>query len=379
MKQTGIADVKLQNRLRVAAYCIEHGSASRSDIASALGLSTPTVLQNVSELLHIGFLCETGSLSSTGGRKAKLLSLRDGFLYGAGMEITKNHIQLVLLDLSRRIQDAERVRCPYEDSRDYYEYLGKLLEQFLQKNDAALHAAGRNRLAGAGLSLPGIIDAKQGLLKVSHALSVTDVPLKRFSQDISCPVCFENDANNSAYGDIRGLSQNAVYLSLNETVGGAIYIHGDTYPGDRYQSAEFGHVVLERNGRKCYCGKEGCFDAYCSARLLQCREGETLDQFMDAVRKTELSHLALWDEYLDYLALMVSNLRVAFDCRVILGGYVGGCLQDDLPQLEEKLQKLDPTERDMTYVSAGHYGRECSAIGAAKRIMDGKLPEILAG
>ena len=30
-----------------------------------------------------------------------------------------------------------------------------------------------------------------------------------------------------------------------------------------------------------------------------------------------------WEEYLEYLAMQVANIRMAFDCDIILGGKVG--------------------------------------------------------
>ena len=34
-----------------------------------------------------------------------------------------------------------------------------------------------------------------------------------------------------------------------------------------------------------------------------------------------------WEEYLDYLAILISNLRMAYDMEIILGGEMGGYLR----------------------------------------------------
>ena len=77
-------------------------------------------------------------------------------------------------------------------------------------------------------------------------------------------------------------------------------------------------------------------DAYCTALRLQDLSGGNLETFFDKVRKREPEALKVWEEYLDHLALSVTNLRMIFDCRIILGGYVGGFLEGFMPELSRK-------------------------------------------
>lgn len=58
----------------------------------------PTVLQNVKELIQMGMVTETGKYESTGGRKAAVLSIAEGFQTAVGIDITANHISYVLID-----------------------------------------------------------------------------------------------------------------------------------------------------------------------------------------------------------------------------------------------------------------------------------------
>ena len=34
--------------------------------------------------------------------------------------------------------------------------------------------------------------------------------------------------------------------------------------------------------------------------------------------------IAVWDRYLEHLSILITNLRMAFDCDIMLGGYIGG-------------------------------------------------------
>jgi len=50
-------DLKLINRNKVYQYIYEQGKVSKQDLVAALGLSLPTVSQNLTELFDMGLLC----------------------------------------------------------------------------------------------------------------------------------------------------------------------------------------------------------------------------------------------------------------------------------------------------------------------------------
>lgn len=64
-------------------------------------------------------------------------------------------------------------------------------------------------------------------------------------------------ANCSAYAVLNAEQKSAVYLSLSDTVRGAVFIDGKVYKGDNFCAAEFGHTVVQPGGRSCWCGKRG--------------------------------------------------------------------------------------------------------------------------
>lgn len=365
MSTTVIGDVKIQNKIRTAKLVFGRGSVSRQEIAVELGFSMPTVFQNVNELLACGLLYEGGSYGSTGGRKAKTLSISHGFRYVIGLDITMHHVRFVLEDVCGQIEAQSYERCVYSDTMDYYRTMASLLETFIKRQ-----GVDKNRLLGVGISIPGIVNADLSMVTRSHALGISNVPLSRFSQYIPYPVCFGNDAKNAAFAEIEDTQSNTVYLSLNATVGGAFYDHGQNYSGDHYRSAEFGHMVIVPGGKRCYCGKAGCLDAYCSANALLGGDEGNLEDFFNAVAAGEPEAKKRFDSYLEYLAIGVSNLRMAFDCSIILGGDIGGYLDKYLPNLMSLMDAYNKFETDASYIHTGHYKNESSAVGAAKRMIE---------
>ena len=335
----------------------------------ALGFSMPTVFQNVSDLIEAGLVCENGEYGSTGGRKAKILSIREGVRCAVGIEITGHHVRMILMDMSLKLLDIELKRFCYEDTTAYYLGLGKIVRNFIEKNQVGSDSD--YQLIGVGIALPGIIDQGKKMLIKSHALGVENVELWQFCQNIPLNVMFGNDANLAAYSEKGNMRKNAIYISLNDTVGGAIYQNGELYLGDNFKSGEIGHMIVVPGGKKCYCGKRGCLDAYCSAKVLRKDENDrSLSGFFDDLENGDPDCVKRWDTYLDYLAVIVSNLRMAFDCDIILGGHVGGYMGGHMRTFSDKIRKYNSFEVDTSYISLGRSKLECASIGAARMIID---------
>lgn len=74
--------------------------------------------------------------------------------------------------------------------------------------------------------------------------------------------------------------------------------NGRLWTGDTFQAGELGHMILIPGGRRCYCGKQGCADAYLSPRALK-RDG--------------------WETYLDHLAVFITNLRMLLNMDLVIG------------------------------------------------------------
>ncbi len=108
-------------------------------------------------------------------------------------------------------------------------------------------------------------------------------------QAFSVPVYFSNDANAAMMAEDMNIYQNAIYLSLNQTLGGAFCIGGNLFSGENQKAGEFGHMILVpvSQGRKCYCGKSGCADTYCAAGALVGESKDSVEQFMQLLQNND--------------------------------------------------------------------------------------------
>ncbi|GKZ11768.1 hypothetical protein ANS017_31520 [Paraclostridium bifermentans] len=61
---------------------------------------------------------------------------------------------------------------------------------------------------------------------------------------------------------------------------------------------------------------------------------------------------------------------MVFDCHIILGGYVGGYLENYILDINKSISKYNSFEIDTSYVSAAKYKKEASAVGAGIKFID---------
>lgn len=330
---------------------------TKQEIAAQLHLSMPTALQNINRMLEAGFLEECGETASTGGRRAKKLRLKKDAGYGVGINIALHRIELAVTDLLGETLRFADFPVVFEDTPDCYEEIGARLDEFLADID-------RSRVLGAGVAFPGIIDAEAEMVVRSHIFGLEHVRLDRFQKNIPFPLVVENEANCACFAERSAARGTYLYLSLNESVGGAVMLDKQLLRGDSFQTGEFGHMLLVPGGKTCYCGKAGCADAYLSPCVLT-GGGQTLDGFFDRLRADEPEAQAAWDAYLEHLAILCTNLRMAFNLDIVIGGEVGAYLAPWMPALCRKAAQYDRFARDVEYLLPCRRTQDAFAAGAA--------------
>ncbi len=357
-----VENKKSNNRNKVFRFIIGKGKTSHREISNELNLSMPTVLASTKELFSLGLIQDEGLFDSTGGRKARILVPNPSARFSIGVDITANHISFVLVNMIGETIGLTRILSSYYNKPEYYKNIGDLLRDFINRQKFP-----KELLLGVGVSIPGIIDEAGKYITDSHALKIRNLPCSIFSSAIPYTCCFINDANAASLAEINANHKGKlmVYLSLSDSVGGAIIMNKSIYLGDNQRSGEFGHVCLVPDGKPCYCGKLGCFDAYCSALVLEEFGQGELEIFFKNVKKGDETCKFTLNQYLDNLAIAIKNIRMAFDCDVIVGGYVGGFLDAYIDDLRARVSRLNTFDDDGRFIHPCTYKYEASAVGAA--------------
>ncbi|GAA0077261.1 ROK family transcriptional regulator [Clostridium sp. CTA-5] len=360
-KTTNI-EVRKYNRNTIYRFIYNSEKTSKQEIAKNLGVSLPTITQHLKTLLEEGLIIEDGEFESTGGRKAKAIVCVKDSRISVGLDITKNHISIVLVDLGGNILKNIRIEKRFEDTTEYYRNIGDTLCEFIKNSKFK-----NSKILGVGISIPGIISQNKKEIIESNVLHVKNIKCEELIKQVPYDCIFCNDANAAGKAELwnEDNGKNIIYLSLSNSVGGAISYNKKMYFGDNERAGEFGHMIIVPDGKKCYCGQKGCVDSYCSAKVLSDSADGNLFKFFTLLKNNNKEQVEIWEEYVEKLSIIINNLRMAFDCTIILGGYVGAYLDEHIDKIKKCVSRYNMFEIDINYLRACHYKLESSAVGAA--------------
>ncbi len=134
--------------------------------------------------------------------------------------------------------------------------------------------AGWDRVAAVGVSAPGPLDPRQGVIHWAPNLpGWRDVPLAaRLMAEVDRPVFLGNDGNLAALAEQRcGAGQgqpDLVYITVSTGIGGGVISDGQLILGRGGLGGEVGHMTVEAHGPRCNCGNIGCLEALASGTAI---------------------------------------------------------------------------------------------------------------
>lgn len=362
-----LTDRRRQTRSNIYRYIYDaKGFCSRQSLARELGLSLPTVYQNLSELMSAGLVRDSGEQQSTGGRKASGLSIVPDARVAVGISVTEHHLRLAAADLLlNELAYQEVDNGPIYRFADMGGLLSRVLEEFLDR-----FSIDRERLLGVGIALPAVMSPDSRYITAAPTLPLTDTSLEGLANSIPYPTYVENDATSGGHAElfVREGNRNLAYLSLESGVGGAILFGGAPYLGDSRRSGEFGHMCVEPGGLRCTCGAQGCLEAYCSGLRIRSAFNVSLEEFFSRLERRDgqyEEYEALWDNMLRHLAIGVNNIHMALDCDVVLGGILSEFLSPYLPRLREYAAGINYIVPDASYLHLSTLRRHTVPLGVA--------------
>ena len=289
-------------------------------------MSLPTVTQNLKELEAAGLVERKGLYESTGGRKAHIYHFVADAHIAVGMVLLKDLYRIVAVDLYGEELKSEEVSHPFSCDDEYFLQMGGHVNALI----AAL-GCDNSRILGVCIALQGLISPDQTTVAYGEILSCTGLTLDRVAAGIPYPCTLIHDTDAAAAAELwaRKDLTDAVLLSLTKNFGGAVITGGQVHHGLELASGIIEHMRLYPHGRLCYCGKQGCIEAYCSAGALKRDAGEPLETFFEGLRAGDSARQEIWQTYLHNLAIAINNIRMVFDSEFIIGGYLLRFMTDE--------------------------------------------------
>lgn len=360
-------DLKQINRNKVYRYIYENDKVSKQDLVLALGLSLPTISQNLTELFNQGLLRYAGKFESSGGRKPKKISIIRDARMVIGVEIKMEHMNILAIDLKGNPLPSEQLERVFEASESYGKFLAAGIEQYIEKREIEPET-----ILGVGISIPGVLDEDKKHIINAPTLKAKHVPVEPLTKYITRKIFIENDANAGGFAEVyrRREMDTLAFLSVSEGVGGSFINNGLLYNGTNNRGAEFGHMTVVNGGKQCACGKLGCLEAYISTSNLTCGKDKKVDTFFKNLKAGDPACKAKWDEYLCYLCMGINNIRTVIDCDIILGGALSRYVGEYFEDIKKRLADITVFDNCVDFLHLSDYSSNESAIGTALYFVD---------
>lgn len=287
-----------------------------------------------------------------------------------GIDLGGSHIAIGIVDTNGRILEKTEKRLTDIEKQDIIKSIEEIIidktNQFMKQYD----------IEEIGMAIPG--RAENGVIISSGNIGIKNYPIEQnLRKRINLPIKIRNDAKCAAiaeytYGCLKGFNR-SLFITLGTGIGGAVFYDNKLLEGFKKPGYEIGHMVIERNGIPCKCGRKGCFERYASMKVLRDNLRSVLGvdgsvssvQLLDIIKKNrpENDNYEMIEnvisEYIDNLCIGLLNLINIFEPEIIgIGGSFVYFEDVLLPRLKDKLNKVE------IIIEPAVLGNDAGIIGA---------------
>ena len=178
-----------------------------------------------------------------------------------GIDIGGNHVGIGVVDdsgeiIKKKIIDYNRDTITPTD-------IFKIINTFLNENKGV-------DIETIGIGIPGI--STETHIDYTCNLPLTDVEIYDYVKT-RVPIYVSNDANCATIAEYEVIDKkfysNYALVTVGTGIGAGLILNGQLYSGTTGSAGEIGHMVIEKDGLPCRCGRRGCFEQYASVSALK--------------------------------------------------------------------------------------------------------------
>lgn len=368
----------------------DRGPISRAELSRASLLSKPAVTDIVDGLIQHRLVRETVKGDVAVGRKPMLLEINREAMWAMGVDLSRDHVDLLITDLMGSVCRCMSRRISFDDEDEGYpERVAKCVTDIIRDSGVPV-----SRIAGIGVAYPMPLSHVQRMIVCDgQVVGWKTVRLKQLiEREFGVPVYLDNDANVAALHErwhgVADSFRDYLFILVGNGVGMGIVLGGAVYRGASGIAGEIGHMSIDPDGPQCLCGSRGCLETLVSVpRLLSevahadaaAERGTcarqvpaTLDDVVERARAGDPVVISAITEMAKRLALAATNLVNTFNPEaVVIGGPIAK-LGDSVmrPFREAMAARSHPLFEDKTRVVLSRYSQDAVARGAAMLVVE---------
>ncbi len=245
-----------------------------------------------------------------------------------GIDLGGSHISIGVIDDKGNIIEKKERRILTKEKSNIKEIIEtNIIDNVKQYNK-------KYEIIEIGIAIPGTVNDKNIIKSVNLGIENYQI-VDNLKKEIKIPIKIRNDVKSAAlaeskYGALKNYKR-SIFLTLGTGIGGAVIINGELLETGNLPGCEFGHMIIQKDGIKCNCGKKGCFERYSSMKAFKTnlrnvlgldettRGQELLEIIKKSVDNEKINEVI--DQFIDYLSIGISNLINIFEPEAVgIGG-----------------------------------------------------------
>lgn len=260
-------------------------------------------------------------------------------MFNFGVDLGGTNISAGIVDKNNNIIFKESVKTGTSQKTD--DILKKIVDLYY----SIINKANINEtlIENVGIGVPGKINYDTFIIEHCPNLFIKNWNIiSSLKSKINKPLYIDNDANCALLAEqffIKNKENLTIaMITIGTGIGSSIMIHNKIL-----NNCELGHMIINKNGRPCNCGQNGCFETYASITGLKTTTKEFLKNNPDslinklinydinnlsgktvfeALKFNDLAAKKILNTYIDDLSCGISNLINIFnpDFLIIGGG-----------------------------------------------------------
>jgi predicted NBD/HSP70 family sugar kinase len=335
-------DVRNHNRYLVFKAIQKRGPASISSLTKEIDLSHTAVKNSINDLIRSDLIKRVGAGPSMGGRPPDLFSTNRDTTFLIGVQIKKSHVSASLVNLTGEILAIKEIGITGHAPESLAECIGALVEGIKKE-----HNLEDGRIFALGVAVLGIVDRKKKIV-FDATFNWERVPFQQLlEQRINHFISIIEESKAGALGEYewgRGrMFRSFVFLHFTEGIGAGYIEEGHLAEGSNGSLGEVGHMSIDKNGPRCYCGNTGCWELYASVQsvlaALQKRKGDPRLDLADMKRLIDDGDPDALEEFETFChnhSVGITNIINIFDPQaVFLAGDISVFGQSYLSRIAE--------------------------------------------
>lgn len=189
--------------------------------------------------------------------------------FNIGVAIGAKFIQVGIIDKYGRLIARTKMESHYERNlKEIVADAANLINTLLEEEDLDIRSA-----KSIGVACPGVPNEEGSKIVKTYIMGFYNAPIRdEFKAYFNNPIYVENDAHCIALAEsVAGAAEDIDYsitINFGTGISGGIIINNKIYTGFNGAGAVLGHMVVDKHGKKCSCGRTGCFETVCSATAL---------------------------------------------------------------------------------------------------------------